>query len=114
MNNECKIISDLLPLYAEDMVCEETAEFIKNHLAECENCKNDFKALEDGDDIKEVFVPKENVKEAYLAARGRNIRIAGMERLEDAPTAKTVIKTPASVIRIPSIFNFGLICRCTF
>ena len=45
MNNECKIISDLLPLYAEDMVCEETAEFIKNHLSECENCKNDAKIV---------------------------------------------------------------------
>lgn len=36
------------------------------------------------DDIKVVFVPKENVREAYLAARGRNIKIAGIEKLEDA------------------------------
>ena len=35
------------------------------------------------DDIKEVFVPKGNVREAYLAARGRNIKIAGIEKLED-------------------------------
>ncbi len=36
------------------------------------------------EDIKEVFVPKGNMKEAYLAARGRNIKIAGIEKLEDA------------------------------
>lgn len=60
MKNECKIISDLLPLYAEDMVCEETTEFIKNHLSECESCKNDFEAFQNGDDLKEVF--KEETK----------------------------------------------------
>ena len=36
------------------------------------------------DDIKEVFVPKGNEKEAYLAARGRNIKIVGTDKLEDA------------------------------
>ncbi len=36
------------------------------------------------EDIKEVFVPKGNVKEAYLAARGKDIKIAGVEKLEDA------------------------------
>ena len=67
MKNECKIISDLLPLYLEDMVCEETAEFVKNHLAECENCKNDFETFQNGDDLKEVFKeeatkPTEDIK----------------------------------------------------
>ena len=67
MNNECKIISDLLPLYAVDMVCEETAEFIKNHLSECEDCKNDFEAFKNGDDLKEIFKeeptkPAEDIK----------------------------------------------------
>lgn len=33
--NECKIVEDLLPLYAEDLVSEETKEFVDTH---CENC----------------------------------------------------------------------------
>ena len=55
MKNECKIVSDLLPLYLENLVCEETEKFVKNHLSECEACKKEFEALQSGDDLKEVF-----------------------------------------------------------
>lgn len=37
--NECKIVEDLLPLYAEDLTGEETASFIREHVAGCENCR---------------------------------------------------------------------------
>ncbi len=55
MNNECKIVSDLLPLYMEDMVCEETAEFVKNHLSVCEKCKSDFEDIKNGEAINGIF-----------------------------------------------------------
>ena len=32
MKNECSIVCDLLPLYAEDMVSEDTAEFVKEQI----------------------------------------------------------------------------------
>ena len=32
MKNECNIVRDILPLYVEDMVSEETAKFVKEHL----------------------------------------------------------------------------------
>ena len=35
MKNECKIVRDVLPLYLEDMVSEETADFVKEHIAKC-------------------------------------------------------------------------------
>lgn len=41
--NHCHIILDLLPLYIEDMVSPETADFIQGHLKVCPQCK---KALE--------------------------------------------------------------------
>lgn len=37
--NECKIVEDLLPLYAEDLTNEEAAEFVKNHVENCEHCR---------------------------------------------------------------------------
>lgn len=37
--NECKIVQDLLPLYAEDLVSPETREFIDEHCALCEACE---------------------------------------------------------------------------
>ena len=32
MKNECSYVRDVLPLYLENMVSEETAKFVKEHL----------------------------------------------------------------------------------
>ena len=48
MKNDCKIIKDLLPLYAEDMVSEETAQYIDEHLKDCEECRTELESLKDG------------------------------------------------------------------
>lgn len=37
--NECKIVQDLLPLYAEDLVTPETKEFVEEHCEGCEACR---------------------------------------------------------------------------
>lgn len=37
--NECKLVEDLLPLYAEDLVSQETGEFIREHSAHCQRCR---------------------------------------------------------------------------
>lgn len=39
---ECGIIQELLPLYAEDLVSEETTELIKEHLAGCTGCAQEW------------------------------------------------------------------------
>ena len=38
MKNECSIVRDLLPLYAEGMLSEDSAAFVKEHLDTCEEC----------------------------------------------------------------------------
>lgn len=45
MRNECSIVCDLLPLYAEDMVSEDTAEFVKEHLGNCPTCRAELEKL---------------------------------------------------------------------
>lgn len=42
MKTECCLIRDLLPLYAEDIVSEETAEIVKAHLEDCPECKEEL------------------------------------------------------------------------
>lgn len=37
--NECKIVEDLLPLYAENLVSPETAQFIREHCDRCDQCR---------------------------------------------------------------------------
>ena len=38
MKNECSLVRDMLPLYLENMVSEETRAFIKEHLETCPEC----------------------------------------------------------------------------
>lgn len=45
MKTECSIIKDLLPLYVEDMVSEETAQYVSDHLNVCADCKAEYDAL---------------------------------------------------------------------
>ena len=36
--NECKIVEDLLPLYAEGLTNEASSEYVRNHVENCEYC----------------------------------------------------------------------------
>lgn len=45
MKVSCNIIKDLLPLYAEDMVSEESKNLVDEHLCECDACTKELGAL---------------------------------------------------------------------
>ena len=45
MDKTCSIVQDLLPLYEEDMLREETKEYVDGHLAQCEACRAELDAL---------------------------------------------------------------------
>lgn len=66
----CKVIADMLPLYAEGLVSEETRQMIDEHLMHCETCRAALSAMrqpapmpkDDGSMLKKlrhrVFVQK--------------------------------------------------------
>lgn len=39
MNNNCFIIRDLLPLYNENLLSDETTAWVKEHLEDCKECE---------------------------------------------------------------------------
>ena len=45
MKTDCCIIRDALPLYVENMVSDETAALIKEHIGECEECRKEAEYL---------------------------------------------------------------------
>lgn len=51
MKNECNIVRDILPLYSEGMVSEDTASFVKEHLDGCAECKAEFDALHQANEL---------------------------------------------------------------
>ncbi len=40
MNTDCEVIRDLLPLYADDACSDKSRELVKEHLQECEACRD--------------------------------------------------------------------------
>lgn len=46
MKDECGIVRDLLPLYAEGMTGEASARFVESHMAECGECAEELKKIQ--------------------------------------------------------------------
>lgn len=41
----CKIIQDLLPLFIQGLICDESIRTINEHLNKCDKCKQVYEAL---------------------------------------------------------------------
>jgi len=63
MKIDCYIVEDLLPLYLEKMVSDETYETIKVHLNSCENCKKKYDIMKTGE--LNINLTKENNFKSY-------------------------------------------------
>ena len=57
MKKECSIVRDVLPLYFENMVSEDTAVFVKEHLENCSDCAAEFECLKSGSQIDQAETP---------------------------------------------------------
>ena len=44
----CDVIGDLLPLYCEDLVSQDSRELVEEHCGECETCKNKLRNMREG------------------------------------------------------------------
>ena len=47
MNIKCEVIKDLLPLYVDGVVSEESRALIEEHLKECEDCREYLRLLQE-------------------------------------------------------------------
>lgn len=78
MKQECSIVRDLLPLYAEEMTEAETAAFVKNHLQQCPDCASALESLkkEMPEQNKQTSAPEPEMPqlEAALKALRRRFR----------------------------------------
>lgn len=45
MEISCNVIRDLLPLYAEDMVSEDSEKLVRDHIARCPACRDNLTAM---------------------------------------------------------------------
>ena len=54
MRNECNIIRDILPLYAENMVSSDTADFVEEHLKGCAACRKEYEKAKEPQPAQEI------------------------------------------------------------
>lgn len=52
---KCTIIQDLLPLYVDDVVSEDTKELVEQHLQTCQACQKEYEQM-----TETLYVPIEN------------------------------------------------------
>ena len=50
MKYPCNVICDLLPLFVDGVCSEESAEIVREHLAECAACRAKLEQLQNGED----------------------------------------------------------------
>lgn len=52
---KCSVIQDLLPLYVDEVVSDDTKSLVNDHLLTCEICKNEYEQMKET-----LYVPIEN------------------------------------------------------
>ena len=71
MGKTCSIVQDLLPLYEEDMLREETKEFVDGHLAQCAACRAELDALKA--DVKPAPVSAQPLRDLKRQLRRKKL-----------------------------------------
>ncbi|MED4462441.1 zf-HC2 domain-containing protein [Metabacillus fastidiosus] len=52
---KCTIIQDVLPLYIDEVVSQDTKEMVEEHLQHCEECQKEYEIMK-----QELYIPAEN------------------------------------------------------
>ena len=118
MNKDCSIVQDLLPLYEEDMLREETKEFVDGHLAQCAACRAELAALKTEDvtpasvsaqplrDLKRQLQRKKLTAVLLAVALALTLATAGFAYLT-APQYLPYSETEWAISRSPSALADG-------
>ena len=78
MINNCDIIKDLLPLYADDVCSPSSREMIETHLRECTDCAKVLKRLKDCEIEATIETEKEEVIRHQAKFFRKKSTIAGL------------------------------------
>lgn len=96
MKNECSIIRDLLPLYAENMVSPDTASFVEGHLEGCEACRGEYEQMKQPQPPgeKDGAVPLLKLKKKLAAKRAQTIALTAIFVITLLVSAFAVLDAP--------------------
>ena len=76
MKLDCCVVNDLLPLYVEEILSDETAALVKAHLEECEKCRKEAQSLSTNGADSVENLADERIKElAPLKSFSRRLNV---------------------------------------
>lgn len=106
MKKECNIIRDILPLYVEDMVSEETAKFVKEHLENCPECTREFEAMKAGTKVEKISDETQNHLETEVLKSMNTIRKRMRKKVyRVAAVISAIVITAAVLLHIFPIYR---------
>ena len=91
MNITCNIIKNLLPLYAEDMVSEDSKALVDDHLCSCDSCTKELAELK-----KAPKVPVE-------------VETSSLKRVEDTIRKRKLLTAVTAVLTLAAVLVTGTI-----
>lgn len=112
MKHECSVVRDILPLYAENMVSEDTAESIKEHLENCPDCRAELEKLLEPVSVEPVSVepeididaePLKRLKKALLMKKVKTILCTAAVMLALVLSAISFLTTPEYFTYTPDL-----------
>lgn len=89
MNISCNVMDDLIPLYAENMVSEDTSKLVRDHLAACPDCRDKMKAYPEKEE--EMHRSLEDLSKLQKKIRSRRITAAWFAFLLTATVILSVV-----------------------
>lgn len=95
MNVNCNIIRDLLPLYAEDMVSEDSKALVDDHLCGCDSCTKELAELK-----KAPKVPVE-------------VETTSLRRVENAIRRRKLLTAATAALTVLAVLVTGIIFLMT-
>ncbi len=96
MNISCNIIRDLLPLYAEDMVSEDSKKLVDDHLCGCDSCMKEL-----GDLKKNRVVPLDADTNSLSRVKNSIRRRRVLTVLAVLLTISSIIVSVVSFVTVP-------------
>ena len=95
MNITCNIIKDLLPLYVEDMVSEDSKALVDDHLCSCDSCTKELAELK-----KAPKVPVE-------------VETTSLKRVEDTIRKRKLLTAATAMMTLVAVLVTGTIFLMT-
>lgn len=118
MNIPCAIIQDLLPLYTEDLLSDESKGAVEEHLHQCTLCQTELQALKSATPLPEdrSTVPLQKIRQRIQAGKMKTgllyaaiamlfalllmLRLTAPRYLEYSPSQLRLVETEGKVMAV--------------